>query len=221
MSQNPADPSSTPSQDPVFTPNSTTDLGLPNGRSSAPNNGTKNQANGSSVADAAAAAAAGAGAPGGNGADAASSSGGTGTGIPIVLPPSLSRPGRVGTSDQSGSGVAAIVDGVDGGSEPIQGGVGTVAQSSERVNEATSGSNSTSLAPIYRGYRVVPGQNGSSVIAVPSTAVQTPSSVLSAPSTQIEVPSGMIDMPSSQIQIPSAVLSVPSTQIPLPALCGR
>ena len=215
-----------PPSDPIFMPNSNSngDLGLPNGRTAAPDNGSSYQSNGAAAAgagaaaaNAAAAAAAEAGVHGGNGADAGSNSGGT----PIVLPPSLSRPGRIGTSDQSGSGVAAIVNGVDGGSGPIQGGAGTGAQSSEPVSEATSGANGTSLAPIYGGYRVVPGQNGSSVIAVPSTAVQAPSSVLSAPSIQIQVPSGMIDMPSSQIQIPSAFLSVPTTQIPLPALCGR
>ena len=52
-----------------------------------------------------------------------------------------------------------------------------------------SGPVSVTLAPIYTGYRVVPGDNGSSVIAVTSTQVQVPTAVMTVPSTQINVPS--------------------------------
>ncbi len=75
-----------------------------------------------------------------------------------------------------------------------------------------------SLAPIYQGYVVRPGDNGSTVIGVPSSQVQLPSSVLTAPSNQILVPSSQINVPSSQVDVPSTVMTSPNIE---PTLCGR
>ena len=64
---------------------------------------------------------------------------------------------------------------------------------SSGLNSAMAGQDagpvSVTLAPIYTCYRVVPGDNGSSVIAVTSTQVQVPTAVMTVPSTQINVPS--------------------------------
>ncbi|MEG3147536.1 hypothetical protein U1839_23035 [Sphingomonas sp. RT2P30] len=92
--------------------------------------------------------------------------------------------------------------------------------------------NGGSFATVYRGYIVRPGENGTTIIAIPSTQVERPSSLMTAPSNQIQVPSGMIAMPSNQITVPGSQITVPSTQVRTPgsamnsldlqpALCGR
>ena len=92
--------------------------------------------------------------------------------------------------------------------------------------------NGGSFATVYRGYIVRTGDNGSTVVLVPSSQVERPSSVMTAPSNQIQVPSGMIAMPSNQITMPGSQITVPSAQVRTPgsamnsldlqpALCGR
>lgn len=92
--------------------------------------------------------------------------------------------------------------------------------------------NGASFATVYRGYIVRTGDNGSTVVLVPSSQVERPSSLMTAPSSQIQVPSGMIPMPSNQITMPGSQITVPSTQVRTPgsamnsldlqpALCGR
>ncbi|WP_217430775.1 hypothetical protein [Sphingomonas bacterium] len=210
------------SSDPVFTPQNTSpDLGLPNGQQSTgsadggPGTGTSNT--GTAVADAAAAAAAAAGVSGGNGSGTAGPSGDQLP--PIVLPPTLTHPGRVGVTDTN-SGVATIVDGIDSGAGSVQAGSGTASAVQGSSAEPSNNSNvtGTSLAPIYQGYTVVPGANGSSVVAVPSTQVQRPSSVITAPSTQVAVTSTQINVPSTQVNVPSTQVNTPSTQVNVPSL---
>ena len=73
------------------------------------------------------------------------------------------------------------------------------------------------LSPIYKGYVVTPGQNGSSVIVAGTTQVRTPTSVLSAPSLQVQVPTSVMTAPSTQVQVPSDVMTVPSLQVQVPS----
>lgn len=77
--------------------------------------------------------------------------------------------------------------------------------------------NGASFVTVYRGYVVRPGDNGSTIILVPSTQVERPSSVLTAPSNQVEVPSTQILVPSTQVEVPSLV-NGSNFQ---PTLCGR
>jgi len=72
------------------------------------------------------------------------------------------------------------------------------------------------LASIYTGYTVTPGQNGSSVIVAGTTQVATPSSLMTAPSMQIQVPTSVMTSPSMQVQFPSSIMTDPSMQVQFP-----
>jgi hypothetical protein len=225
----------------TFSAQSPTDMGLPNGQQ-------RPSTTSSAAAAAAAAAAAGSGTNsqggtgdqqdggGGDGPDQGDHNGGT----PIVLPPSMTRPGRVGNADGNPDEAAAIVAGVDPGTN--QGASAPSSSSGSRVGSSGAASQGGSgpysgggpatvatVAPIYNGYNVSahPGAamqspdlhapaptavltHPSTQINVPSTQVQVPTSVMTVPSTQVNVPS-------TQVQVPSAVMTVPSTQVNIPS----
>jgi hypothetical protein len=72
------------------------------------------------------------------------------------------------------------------------------------------------LASIYTGYTVTPGQNGSSVIVAGTTQVQTPSSLMTSPSMQVSTPGALMTSPSMQVQFPTSVMTDPSMQVQFP-----
>jgi hypothetical protein len=74
------------------------------------------------------------------------------------------------------------------------------------------------LLPIYEGYTITPGQNGSSVIQYGTSQIEVPTSVMTVPSTQIEVPSPVMTVPSNQVTPPTSNTRSAS---PEPMLCGR
>lgn len=218
--------------DGAFSPNKSTDLGLPNGAQSpspSPGEGTPS---GNAAAAAAAAAAAGAGVstPGGNGTGAGKGSG------EFKLPEGMIRPGRVGLSDQAPSDSPAVVAGVDGRND-----TGNLTKSPDviaQINETAAAMEAqltqqvitsnpvltlagpttiATLAPIYSNYVVAPGKGGSTVMLVTSTQIQTPTAVRSVPSTQVMVPSPHFNAPTAVMTVPSTQISVPSTQINVPS----
>ena len=89
----------------------------------------------------------------------------------------------------------------------------------DRLVQAGEGAPLTvaALNPIYKNYRVTPGQNGSVVVSVTSAQVRTPTAVMTIPSSQITVPSSQILVPSAVMTVPSAQINVPSTQVNVPS----
>ena len=101
-----------------------------------------------------------------------------------------SPPGYLVDGDQAGGDQAGGEDGLNAllaEANAVSSGLNSAL--ADQGLSADSGPVSVTLAPIYTGYRVVPGDNGSSVIAVTSTQVQVPTAVMTVPSTQINVPS--------------------------------
>jgi len=79
------------------------------------------------------------------------------------------------------------------------------------ASDASGGMQVAQGATIYKGYRIIPGQGGSSVIVVPSLQLSVPSSVMTSPGSQVLVAS-------TQVQTPTSVMTSLNLQ---PALCGR
>jgi hypothetical protein len=121
------------------------------------------------------------------------------------------KPGNAGGHLVEGDdGMEGVGDATPGVQLPSLSNLDTSVEFGDTLSVAT-------LASIYVGYTVTPGQNGSSVIVAGTTQVATRSSLMTSPSMQVSTPGAMMTSPSMQVQFPSSVMTDPSSQVQFPS----